>query len=451
MPDFKLVADFEPTGDQPQAIERLADGLARGPAPPDPARRDRHRQDLHDRQGDRAAPEADARAGPQQDARRAALRRVPRVLPGQRGRVLRQLLRLLPARGVPAAVRHVHREGLEPERRDRQAPPRGDPRPVRAARRDHRRQRQLHLRPRRAGRLRRDGPPPPARRPVPARRRPPPPGRSAVPAQRPGAPAGPLPGPRRHPRDRARVGRPDRPGRVLRRRGRADHRGRPADRRAARRAQRPQRLPGDPLRDPGRQAQGGARRHRGRDGAPGRRDGGPGPGARGGPPAPADDVRPGDDARARLLLRRRELHPPPRPAGSGLAAVDPARLLPAGLAAGRRREPHVDPAGRRDVQERPDPQGDPGRLRVPPAVGPRQPAAHVRGVRGDRPPGGLPAARRRARTSSRRASGSSSSSSGRPASSTRRSPSARPRARSTTCSRRSAAGSSAASGRSSRP
>ncbi len=30
MPPFKLVAPFQPTGDQPQAIERLADGLARG-------------------------------------------------------------------------------------------------------------------------------------------------------------------------------------------------------------------------------------------------------------------------------------------------------------------------------------------------------------------------------------------------------------------------------------
>ena len=30
MPDFKLVADFEPTGDQPQAIDKLADGLGRG-------------------------------------------------------------------------------------------------------------------------------------------------------------------------------------------------------------------------------------------------------------------------------------------------------------------------------------------------------------------------------------------------------------------------------------
>ena len=30
MPDFKLVAPFEATGDQPGAIEKLADGVARG-------------------------------------------------------------------------------------------------------------------------------------------------------------------------------------------------------------------------------------------------------------------------------------------------------------------------------------------------------------------------------------------------------------------------------------
>ena len=30
MPDFRLVADFKPTGDQPAAIERLSEGLARG-------------------------------------------------------------------------------------------------------------------------------------------------------------------------------------------------------------------------------------------------------------------------------------------------------------------------------------------------------------------------------------------------------------------------------------
>ena len=103
----------------------------------------------------------------------------------------------------------------------------------------------------------------------------------------------------------------------------------------------------------------------------------------------ADDVRPRDAARARLLHRRRELLAPPGPARGRLAAVDPARLLPAGLAAGRRRVAHDDPAGRRHVQERPDAQGDPGRLRVPPAVGARQPAADVRGVRGDGQPGDL--------------------------------------------------------------
>src|SRR6202007_2078012 len=33
MPDFKLVAPFEPTGDQPQAIDKLVDGLAKGLKP----------------------------------------------------------------------------------------------------------------------------------------------------------------------------------------------------------------------------------------------------------------------------------------------------------------------------------------------------------------------------------------------------------------------------------
>jgi excinuclease ABC subunit B len=30
VPDFRLVADFQPTGDQPQAIEQLSDGLGKG-------------------------------------------------------------------------------------------------------------------------------------------------------------------------------------------------------------------------------------------------------------------------------------------------------------------------------------------------------------------------------------------------------------------------------------
>ncbi len=127
----------------------------------------------------------------------------------------------------------------------------------------------------------------------------------------------------------------------------------------------------------------GDRRHRGGDGGARRRARGQGQGARGGAAPPAHDVRPRDDARARLLLGHRELLAPPVAARGGLAAVDAARLLPARLAAGRRREPHDHPAGRGHVQERPDAQGDPGRLRLPAAVRARQPAADVRGVRGD--------------------------------------------------------------------
>ena len=150
MPDFKLVAPFEPTG-RPAQGDRGPDRRPRqGPQPPGPARGDRDGQDLHPRQGHREGQPPDPRPRPQQDARRAALRRVPRVLPGEQGRVLRQLLRLLPARGVPAPQRHVHREGLVAQRRDRPAAARRDPRAVRAARRDHRRLGLVHLRPRRA-------------------------------------------------------------------------------------------------------------------------------------------------------------------------------------------------------------------------------------------------------------------------------------------------------------
>ena len=227
------------------------------------------------------------------------------------------------------------------------------------------------------------------RRPVPARRRPAPPGGPPVPAQRRRARPGPLPCPRRHAGAPARLGGDARPDRVLRRSGRADHRARPADRRAAGRAQGGQRLPGDALRHAAGQAQGSDRRHRGRDGGAGGRPRGRGSSAGGRPAPSAHDVRPRDDARARLLHRHRELLAPPVAPRGGQPAVDAARLLPAGLAARRRRVAHDDPAGRRDVQERPDAQGDPGRLRLPAAVGARQPAADVRGVRGDRPPGDL--------------------------------------------------------------
>ena len=118
------------------------------------ARRDRHRQDDDDGRRDPGAAAPDARAGPQQDAGRPALQRVSDVLPRQRGRVLRLLLRLLPARGVRPVERPLHREGLRDQRGGRPPAARRDRRAVRPPRRDHRRQRERHLRPRLARDLR---------------------------------------------------------------------------------------------------------------------------------------------------------------------------------------------------------------------------------------------------------------------------------------------------------
>ena len=269
-------------------------------------------QDVHPGAGHPEGQPADARPGPQQDPGRPALRRVPRVLPEQRRRVLRQLLRLLPAGGVPAPVRHVHREGLAAA--TRRSTGSATRRPTRSS----------------SGATSSSSPRSAA---------------STASARRSttGPPSCASSAGRQYRRDavlrhlvdlqyqrndqalqRARfrvrgdtlelspgVRGPPRPGRVLRRRGRADHRARPADRRAARRAEGGQRLPGEPLRDPGRQAAGGDRRHRGRDGGARRPARGRGPGARGRAAPPADDVRPRDDARARVLLRDRELLAPP--------------------------------------------------------------------------------------------------------------------------------------------
>ena len=80
---------------------------------------------VHDRRRHRRGATADARARAEQEPRRAARGRVPRALPEEPGRVLRLLLRLLPARGVPPVDRHVHREGLVDQRRDRPAAPLG--------------------------------------------------------------------------------------------------------------------------------------------------------------------------------------------------------------------------------------------------------------------------------------------------------------------------------------
>ncbi len=94
------------------------------------------------------AADAAADAGPvaQQDAGGPALRRIPRVLSPQRRRLFRQLLRLLSARSLHSAARHLHRERRVDQRRDRPPAADGDKRPGQPPRRDRRRQRVLHLR-----------------------------------------------------------------------------------------------------------------------------------------------------------------------------------------------------------------------------------------------------------------------------------------------------------------
>ena len=151
----KLViqSEFEPKGDQPEAIRELVEGVKRHDRTQVLLGRDRLGQNLHHGQGDRgdAAPGAHPRA--EQNFGGAALRRVQVVLPRQRGGIFRLLLRLLPAGGLRPAHRHLHREGILDQRADRPHAPFGDARAARARRRRHRRLGVLHLRHRLGGNL----------------------------------------------------------------------------------------------------------------------------------------------------------------------------------------------------------------------------------------------------------------------------------------------------------
>ena len=105
MPDFQFVAPFQPTGDQPQAIERDRRRPRARLPPPDAARRDRAPARPRRWPGPSSATRSRRSSWPTTRRSPRSCTRVPRVLPRQRGRVLRQLLRLLPARGVPAPAR----------------------------------------------------------------------------------------------------------------------------------------------------------------------------------------------------------------------------------------------------------------------------------------------------------------------------------------------------------
>ena len=121
--------------------------------------------------------------------------------------------------------------------------------------------------------------------------------------------------------------------------------------------------------------------------------------ARGPAPRAAHDVRPRAAGRDGLLPRHRELLAPSDRPRARPAAADAARLLPERLPDVHRREPRHRPADRRDVPRRPLAQADAGRVRLPAAVGARQPAAQLRGMGGARRARWSTSRRRRATTS----------------------------------------------------
>ena len=108
---------------------------------PDAPRHHRIRQERDDRVDDSRGAATDPDPGSQQVARRAVDTRDARVLPRESRRVLRQLLRLLPTRGIHRVQRYVHREGLVDQRRDRPVAALGHGRPADPPRHHRRRDR----------------------------------------------------------------------------------------------------------------------------------------------------------------------------------------------------------------------------------------------------------------------------------------------------------------------
>ena len=343
VPELLVQSTFQPAGDQPTAIAALAEGIKRG---------DRFQTLLGITGSGKSATIAwtieqvqkpTLILAPNKSLAAQLAKELREFFPQQPGRVLRQLLRLLPARGVHPVERHLHREGLVDQRRDRPAAPLGHRRPAHPAGHDRGGLGLLHLR---------HGQP----RGVPG------------PAARAAQSASTTTSARilrrlvdmQYDRNDMTLGRgkfrvrgdtievhPAYDETVLRIEMFGDtverhHRRRPAHRRAAAASctevivfPATHYVAGD------ERMRRAVDRHRGRAaGAAGLvREGGQA--ARGAAPAHAHAVRPRDDAGGRLLQRHRELldaHRRPQPRR---AAVHPARLLPRRLPARHRREPPV--------------------------------------------------------------------------------------------------------------
>ena len=195
-----------------------------------------------------------------------------------------------------------------------------------------------------------------------------------------------------------------------------DHRVRSADRREDGDAAGHHRLRQQPLRDAAADDAEGHRADKDRPQAAARRVQPRRPAARSAAARAAHHLRHRDDGDDRRLRRHRELLALPHRPQAGRAAADPVRVLPRELAADRRREPRHGAADRRHVPRRLQPQERAGRVRLPPALGDRQPAAEVRGVGGAAPADRPSSAPRPARGRwSAPAAPSSSRSSARPA------------------------------------
>ena len=144
--DFQLVSPFQPAGDQPQAIAALIDGLRAG----------RKQQVL---MGVTGSGKTFTMANVIQAVQRPTLvlshnktlaaqlySEFKEFFPAQRGPLFRQLLRLLPARSLHPAARHLHRERRLDQSGDRPPAAGRHQRAGQPARRDHRGQRLVHLR-----------------------------------------------------------------------------------------------------------------------------------------------------------------------------------------------------------------------------------------------------------------------------------------------------------------
>ena len=151
---FELESNYQPRGDQAQAIAKLMKSIAAG---------NRHQtllgvtgsgKTFTDGERDpRASSKPTLVISHNKTLAAQLYSEFKQFFPRQRGRVFRQLLRLLPARGLHPADGHLHREGFVDQRGDRAAAALHHLRAALAPRRDRGRQRLVHLRPGLAGGL----------------------------------------------------------------------------------------------------------------------------------------------------------------------------------------------------------------------------------------------------------------------------------------------------------